>query len=314
MSFDTPGRHNVTVLIATRNRKDEVLRTVESCLAQSEIPQVRVLDDASSDGTAAAVLSAFPCVEVRRFDESAGQAARRNQGFAEARTPIVVSLDDDVVLDDAFVLADTIADFTSDRIGAVAIPIFDEGAPPGWSAEPAPRGMDLVVPILKAGSFAARREVFLAAGGFPRIFIGQGEETDLCLRLLALGYFVKLGTASPIRHCPSPIRDVRRMDYYGRRNDLLVGGLTMPATELPVHLARCAVRTGRLVAQQRRFAWHLRGTWAGCRDSVRYRKLRRPVPAHAAKFDRILRRRRRMSLEEALLYFEKAASTTWERS
>ncbi|HEY1370721.1 MAG TPA: glycosyltransferase family A protein [Gaiellaceae bacterium] len=290
----------VSVVVVTRNRKREVLRAVESCLAQSERPEVLVMVDGATDDTPAEIGAAFPAVQVHAFEETGGQALRRNQGFSRAQAPIVVSLDDDAALDDEHTLRLTLADFSHERIAAVAMPIVDVGRPPGPYSHPAPRGSELVVPRLMEGAVAVRKDCFLAAGGFPARYFGWGEGNELCLRLLALGYVVKLGSAPPVLHRPSLVRNLDRMDYYGRRNDLLFGWTTLPASELPLHLGRCAVRTVRLAGGQRRFRHHLSGTLAGITDCVRHRRDRRPVSSATARLDRALLARKRVPLEEVL--------------
>ena len=43
----------------------------------------------------------------------------------------------------------------------------------------------------------------------------QGEESDLCIRMLAAGYVVRLGSSDPIHHFESPKRSFSRMDHFG---------------------------------------------------------------------------------------------------
>ncbi|MEA2241042.1 MAG: hypothetical protein QOD24_598, partial [Solirubrobacteraceae bacterium] len=47
-------------MIATRNRRDTLLRSLERLAALPERPELVVVDDASGDGTAAAVREHFP--------------------------------------------------------------------------------------------------------------------------------------------------------------------------------------------------------------------------------------------------------------
>lgn len=71
-------RMPLTLAIPTRNRRDRVTRLVHQI-----VPQLRsgdeliVSDDASSDGTAAA-LTAIPCVQVRRHDSALGMVGNWN--------------------------------------------------------------------------------------------------------------------------------------------------------------------------------------------------------------------------------------------
>ncbi|HEX5740335.1 MAG TPA: glycosyltransferase family A protein, partial [Pilimelia sp.] len=79
----------VTVVVATRNRRDTLLRS----LAHHRVPVV-VVDNASTDGTAPAVRAAYPDVCVVPLDRNAGAAAR-TVGAKLACTPYVAFADDD---------------------------------------------------------------------------------------------------------------------------------------------------------------------------------------------------------------------------
>jgi GT2 family glycosyltransferase len=81
-------RARVTVVIATRNRRPELLRTLGRLHRLPERPPVVVVDNASADGSAAAVREHFPAVVLRVLSRNAGAAAR-NAGVALAATPYV---------------------------------------------------------------------------------------------------------------------------------------------------------------------------------------------------------------------------------
>ena len=57
---------------------------------------------------------------------------------------------------------------------------------------------------------ALRRDAFVQSGGYRVSLEHQAEEPDLCLRLLASGYVVRLGRGDVVRHYGSPKRDMRR--------------------------------------------------------------------------------------------------------
>ncbi|PWR13018.1 glycosyl transferase, partial [Micromonospora acroterricola] len=81
---------DVTVVVATRNRRAQLLDT----LGRHAAPVILV-DNGSDDGTPAAVARAFPAVRVVRLDENAGAGAARNIGVELADTPFVAFADDD---------------------------------------------------------------------------------------------------------------------------------------------------------------------------------------------------------------------------
>src|SRR5215213_4253386 len=84
----------VTIVVATRNRRRELLTSVPRHIALPECPRVIVVDDASTDATAEMLATEFPHVDVIRLPQRAGAAAR-NAGVRAASTPYVALTDDD---------------------------------------------------------------------------------------------------------------------------------------------------------------------------------------------------------------------------
>ncbi len=75
----------VSVVIPTYQRRDDVLRAVESVLAQSfEDFEVIVVDDGSTDGTAEALAGLDPRLRYV-WHENRGTGAARNAGLRLAR-------------------------------------------------------------------------------------------------------------------------------------------------------------------------------------------------------------------------------------
>ena len=68
-----PGDDRVSVVVITRDRRAELLRTLDALAALPERPEVVVVDNGSRDGTPAAVARAHPAVARDR-------AARQNAG------------------------------------------------------------------------------------------------------------------------------------------------------------------------------------------------------------------------------------------
>src|SRR5262245_15594133 len=84
----------VSVVIITHNRKEEVLTTLGHLSRLPERPPILLVDNGSSDGTAAAVAAHFPGVQVVPAGGNLG-AAGRNLGVRRAPTPYVAFCDDD---------------------------------------------------------------------------------------------------------------------------------------------------------------------------------------------------------------------------
>lgn len=91
----------LSVVVATHNRRELLIRCLESLSAQEADPdrfEVIVADDGSGDGTAVAVEALempFPlrCLSL----EQGGQATAQNAAIAEAKGRVALILDDDVV-------------------------------------------------------------------------------------------------------------------------------------------------------------------------------------------------------------------------
>jgi GT2 family glycosyltransferase len=86
----------VSLLIATRNRRADLLRTLE-VMVPALLPEneVIVLDDASEDGSADAVAASFPSVRLLRHAARTGYIPARNELQAAAHGELAISLDDD---------------------------------------------------------------------------------------------------------------------------------------------------------------------------------------------------------------------------
>ena len=232
----------VSVVIATRNRKDDLRQAIQSALKQTVNLEVLVIDDGSTDGSAEMVLAEFPQIRLERSETSKGYIVQRNVGARLAAAPVIVSLDDDAQFSTPHTIAQTLAELGPPCVGAVAIP-FINVRQDAIIRQIAPLPDEVYVTSMFVGTaYALRRDLFLKLDGYRESYFHQGEERDFCLRMLAEGYVVRLGRADPICHLESPLRDSRRMDLYGRRNDVLFAFYNVPLPWLPVHLAGTAVK------------------------------------------------------------------------
>jgi glycosyltransferase involved in cell wall biosynthesis len=91
------NRDAVTVVIPTHNRKQLLLRTLDSVLRQRDVDlKVVVVDDCGTDGTADAVEGlGHGNVRVIRHERNGGVSAARNSGLGVVDTPWVAFVDDD---------------------------------------------------------------------------------------------------------------------------------------------------------------------------------------------------------------------------
>lgn len=232
-----------SVVMATRNRKDELRNAIASCAAQSVPVEVIIRDDGSTDGTDEMVAREFPWVDYARSASPRGSIANRNDAVVAARCPVIFSIDDDATFPSPHTVAQTLAEFDHPRVGAVAIPYIDVlKSPQVQQRARDDRGIYLLN-FFRGCAAAWRRDVFLAVGGYSPVLYHMAEEPDLGMKMLNAGFVTRLGRADPVHHFESPRRDVRRVLQQTARNGVLLGVLNAPGVILPAHIVGSAVKS-----------------------------------------------------------------------
>jgi GT2 family glycosyltransferase len=264
----------ISVVMVTRNRVDETLRSLSMLGALPERPPIVLVDNASSDGTAAAVRRVHPDVRVVELDENFGSGAR-NDGVALVDTPYVAFADDDSwwapgSLSDA---ADALE--RHPRLAAVSARVLvgEEAREDPICAEqatsPLPREPDLPGPPIMgflACALAIRCSAFEQAGGFERRMMIGGEEDLLAADLASAGWALCYLPELTVHHHPSHRRSVSRRRRTSTRNSLWFAWLRRPAPSALRHTARVLGHAGRdraalagVVDAVRAAPWVLRG-------------------------------------------------------
>jgi glycosyltransferase involved in cell wall biosynthesis len=288
----------VSVVIATKNRKDELHRAISSVVRQTELAEIVVLDDGSTDGTSDMVRSQFPHVRLDRTESSLGYIVQRNRGALLCSGDVIFSIDDDAEFSSSRVIEQTVAGFCHPRIAAIAIPYVE----PWNSANRLQNAPDVnaiwVSDSFRGTSYAVRRRVFLGLGGFRDQIVHQGEEMDFCIRLLNLGFIVRLGTGDSILHYEVPQRDLRRMDFYGRRNDVLFAWQNVPMPYFPVHLLGATFNGFKCALRAKRPYSMIAGTLSGYFDMCLNRPGRQPVSRSSYRLQRALKKRGPKTLDD----------------
>ena len=177
----------VTVVIATRRRRAQLLRCLSSLAGR--VPVI-VVDNDSRDGTIAAVKTYFPDVQVIALPANRGAAAH-NVGAEAASTPYVAFSDPDSRwAPGALVHAAQIFD-QYPTLGLIAARTVSGGDLVSTEVSPLRRRADLPgVPVLGFRGRAAiiRREAFLEVGGFSPVLFAASEEMLLSYDLAAAGF------------------------------------------------------------------------------------------------------------------------------
>ncbi len=179
---------DVSCIIPVKNRKDMVLRAIESALKQRGVNiEVIVVDDGSTDGSPGNVQKHFPGVRLITCLESRGPGPARNLGAGAASGRVLMFLDsDDLWLEDhcrlllaemensGFPAAYGVTETLDEATGQVFhVPERGTG-PSGNIFEDLLRWCHLV-----PSAFAVTKEAFFAAGGFEDVTLGE----DWCLFL-----------------------------------------------------------------------------------------------------------------------------------
>jgi len=273
--------HRVTVVIATRDRQESLLRSLAR-LDQPGTPVI-VVDNGSSDGTADAVRAAHPRVQLVPLPANAGAVARTD-GVRRAATPYVAFADDDSWWEPGSL--DAAADLLDahPRVAVVVarVRMAADGSEDAVTRKHrrallgrSPAGPD----VLSFPAFATvvRRDAYCAVGGFSPVLFFGGEEHLLALDLAAAGWQQVFAEELTAWHDPAgPDRPTPQRWALQTRNDVLVDWLRRP---LPVALAA----TGRLTVRALREP-AARSALAGLvRRLPTALRLRRPVPAEVER-------------------------------
>lgn len=208
----------VLVGIVTRDRASLLMRSIRSALEQTA-PRISVctVDDGSRDETWE-LRTAFPEVRFVRWAESRGYLEARNFMMNGAAARYFVSLDDDswfVAGDEVQVAIDHL-----DANPTVAAVAFDILSPD--SSQPRERTPPRPTHMFIGCGHVLRLAAVQAAGSYVENpgFYG-GEEKDLCIRLLDIGWEIHLLPGVHVWHEKTVMaRDLAAQHRSGVCNDL----------------------------------------------------------------------------------------------
>ena len=287
-----------SIVIPTHDRIGELRQLLRSALAQTVPVEILVMDDGSSGATGEMIRNEFPQIRYFHLGSECGPAFQRNRGIEIASNNIVFPLDDDVLFSSPRTVEQTVAEFGHPRVGAIGIPFINVGYD-HIVRQRAPEAHAIYLAHAFVGAaHAIRRDVFLKLGGYREHFFYMGEEGDLCIRMMKIGYVVRLGGADPIHHLESRRRDLARAGFSGRRNDILFAWHNLPLRYLPIHLIGTTINGIRSALTQGRFRAMLLGTISGYIGCWKHRHERTPLPAAIYRLHRRLKKTGPAKLEE----------------
>jgi GT2 family glycosyltransferase len=222
----------VSILVISYNTRAMTLDCLRSVVAETTVPhELIVLDNASSDGSAAAIAAAFPDIRLIASEENLGFARGNNVAAREARGKYILLLNPDtLVLGHAIDRLVGFAERTPAGIWGGRTLNDDRTLNPGsvfgrvtlWSLFCRASGLALIfrssaffnpeemgawdrgdereVDVVQGSFFLIRRELWQALGGFDPTFVMYGEEQDLCRRARSLGARPRMTPEATIVH------------------------------------------------------------------------------------------------------------------
>lgn len=223
----------ISVIVVSYNTRDLTIKALETLRQQTRCShETIVLDNASTDGSAEAIETAFPDLQLIKSETNLGFAAGNNRAAEIARGKYILLLNPDTeVLDHAI---DRLLEFAEDNpdcgiwggrtlFGDLALNpescwmrqtiwslfcqavglssmfrrsnLLNPEAIGGWNRE-GERDVDIV-----SGCFLLiRTDLWRELGGFASKYFMYGEEADMCLRAHALGAAPRTTSHATIIH------------------------------------------------------------------------------------------------------------------
>lgn len=246
----------VAVCITTRNRRAELMRTLEQIGRLDPAPdRILVAADGCSDGTVEWLRTNQRSVHLVVHEEARGSIPSRNELAAACGTEVFLSLDDDSYPLEADCIARVRTLFAENsRLAVASFPQRTDEHPETLTASGF--GESHFVGSYANSAAAIRTSVHRELGAYPNFFFHAYEEPDFALRCVAAGWEVRYETAVTIRHhFTTSERNELRTHQRHARNELWSVLLRCPTPQWPGVLLFRALR-------QFGYAWHRGLSWA----------------------------------------------------
>ncbi len=198
----------VTVVIVTRNRRNDNVECVQSVLA-SDYPQLEIIvvDNGSRDGTVEVVKEKFPSVRLIANQDNLGLAEARNIGQRVARGDHILFLDSDTSIDSRMI-SELVHFLINPQIAFSSPKMYSYFEPSRvWYAGAlfsliSGRALNLGGLEVDTGQFEAvlttshaptafmvKKNVADRLGGHDNLFFMSYADSDFCIRMWTAGYF-----------------------------------------------------------------------------------------------------------------------------
>ncbi|MCC2595789.1 glycosyltransferase [Pusillimonas sp. MFBS29] len=230
-----PIEGRVSIVVTAYNSRVTVLGTLNALCKLPGAWPILVIDNGSTDGTAAAIAERFPSVMLIRARRNLGGAAR-NIAAAYVHTPYIAFCDADTrwepgALERAASILDAMPEIAvlsacvrigaarqlSPACGRMAKSSLPRGNLPG------PRLLDF-----SASACIVRTRAFLDAGGFWPPFFTGGEEALLSLDIAGQGMHVVYMEDVICQRLPRAVQDSRPRKRWRIRNEIWLAWMRRP--------------------------------------------------------------------------------------
>lgn len=203
-------KSRVSVVVVTRNRKEELKACMRSILGSENSPfEIIVVDSGSEIPVSTWLKKKFPKVKIIRSDENVGAAAGRNLGIKASGGDYIFFMDDDATID-KFTMGLLLKVFRENKKTGIVQPLVYDmqkrnyvqgaghtinlltGRARAWGLMEKDRGQYgfLREIPMTGGICLIKREVFRKIGLFDEDYFIPYEDSDLCIRATKAGYKV----------------------------------------------------------------------------------------------------------------------------
>ncbi|MEI6315326.1 MAG: glycosyltransferase family 2 protein [Syntrophus sp. (in: bacteria)] len=202
---------DISVIIVSYNTADLIGPCLASVIDQTGVDkEIFVVDNASTDGSAAMIAANFPDVHLIANKENKGFAVANNQAIAHCRGRHILFLNPDTVLKENCLTTSLIYMDVHPEIGLAGLHILN---PDGTDQESVSwrylsqrytsgELTNLPGPIacVLGAAMIAPRETIISVGGFDADYFLYGEDEDLCLRIRRQGLQIGFIEAARVIH------------------------------------------------------------------------------------------------------------------
>jgi GT2 family glycosyltransferase len=239
----------LSVMIATRNRVEDLKRTTRALMRLDPGPQeILITADGCTDGTIEFAKSELPDAKLIVNEKGRGSVASRDRMMREAGGDLVLALDDDSYPEQLDCIARLASIFEQrPQLAVLHFPQRTDEYPETLTQSNF-GGEHLTRSFANSGA-VLRWSIYLQLPGFESHFFHMYEEPDYAVQCAAAGYEVLFAPAVTIRHHYSgQVRNEMRNHHRHARNEMWSVFLRCPFPYVvPVALYRAL--------SQFRYAW-----------------------------------------------------------